>query len=211
MFLGFCWSLLGCCCRIRCCGITALVFQCLAIPIALCGIGFTAHFLNYPTQCYFSNNCGSDAYYSYSDYYGLLNTTTLYNIKVPLTRAQLAASVLMFVSCVIYIVIFAITTYRVSKIIAPFQENLSRPIDGIPVPNGYDGLLPTSSVYGTVIIENLMQPFGFAPVSPFTKQLTCENCKFSFLATYQPPQPLPSLWWDNSQHFFCMDYYWLHW
>ncbi|CAF3904199.1 unnamed protein product [Rotaria magnacalcarata] len=43
----------GCCCRIRCCSITALVFQCLAIPFALSLIGLDTYILNHPTECFF--------------------------------------------------------------------------------------------------------------------------------------------------------------
>ena len=107
------WYFLGCCCRIRCCGIATLFFQCLAIPLALCVIGFDGYFLNNPTQCFFSTSCSSLGY-SYS-WYGLSNTDTLYNIKVPLIRGQLATGVLMLVSCMIYIVIYALTAYTVSR------------------------------------------------------------------------------------------------
>ena len=107
------WYFLGCCCRIRCCGIATLFFQCLAIPLALCVIGFDGYFLNNPTQCFFSTSCSSLGY-SYS-WYGLSNTDILYNIKVPLIRGQLAAGVLMLVSCMIYIVIYALTAYTVSR------------------------------------------------------------------------------------------------
>ncbi|CAF4305072.1 unnamed protein product [Rotaria socialis] len=107
----------GCCCRIRCCGITALVFQILALPLAVCVIGFDAYFLNHPTYCFFSSDCNSWYSSSSSNYdpYGLSNNSTLYGIKVPIVQGQLAAGVLMLVACVIYIIVYAVTSYRVRK------------------------------------------------------------------------------------------------
>lgn len=98
----------SCCCRIRCCRITALVFQCLAIPFAVCVIGFDGYFLNNPTKCFFSS-CSYDWYSNYEDQY---STDSLYSTKIPLIKGQLAAGVLILVSCIIYIVVFAWTSYR---------------------------------------------------------------------------------------------------
>ena len=106
---------LGCCCRRRGCGVATLIFQCLAIPMAICVIGFDAYFLNHPTQCFLSDDC-----YSYSDYLTgswsyLSSINALVDIKIPVIKGQLAAGVLMLVSCIIYIIIFVITAYRISK------------------------------------------------------------------------------------------------
>lgn len=83
--------------------------------MAICVIGFDAYFLNHPMQCFLSDDCSL-----YKDYFtgfwdDLWNVNELYDIKVPVIRAQLAAGVLMLTSCIIYIIIFSITTYRILK------------------------------------------------------------------------------------------------
>ena len=95
----------------------------MAIPVALGVIGLDAYFLNYPTQCFFSNTCSSYYYsydntYSYDTYSGLSDNSTLYSIRLPLVRAQLATGVLMFVSCVVFIIIFVIVNHSVQKDLA---------------------------------------------------------------------------------------------
>lgn len=109
--------MLGCCCRTRGCGVATLIFQCLSIPMAICVIGFDAYFLNHPTQCFLSDDCSSYNVNSYfNELWGdLSNINDLVDIKIPLIKGQLAAGVLMLTSCIIYIIIFAITAYRISK------------------------------------------------------------------------------------------------
>ena len=72
----------SCCRRIRCYRITTVIFQCLAIPFAVCVIGFDGYFLNNPTKCFFS----SCSYYWYSSFQDQYGTDSLYSIKVPLKR-----------------------------------------------------------------------------------------------------------------------------
>jgi hypothetical protein len=158
--------------------------------MALCVIGFDAYFLNNPTQCFFSNTCTSDEFFTSSDLY---NTNTLYSIKVPLIKGQLAAGALMFVLSVIYIIIFAITNYRISK-------NPSVPVATIPISTQY---VPPfmNATYGTTSSENpVNQSYNNQPIAPpynsavetYTKstvpktQMICHNCRSRFqIATQQ--------------------------
>jgi len=158
--------------------------------MALCVIGFDGYFLKNPTQCFFSNTCTSSEFFSTSDLY---DTDTLYSIKVPLIEGQLAAGVLMFVSSVIYIIIFAITNYLISK-------DPSVPVAIIPTSTQY---VPPfmNSTYGTTSDGNLVNqscvnlpathPYN-PPVETYTKstapknQLICPNCRSRFqIATQQ--------------------------
>ncbi|CAF3402627.1 unnamed protein product [Rotaria socialis] len=181
----------GCCCRTRCCGITALVFQCIAIPFALSLVGLDAYFLNNPTQCFFSNSCNSDSSSSYSGYY-LSNYTTLYEIKVPLVKGQLAAGVLMFVSCMIFIVIFAVTSYRVKKVM--HYQNYSAPTGGMPLTH-QQGPYSTNQKYAVPLNAGYATPSTINPpiashpgahIQPRTppmNHIICPNCQSMFEVT----------------------------
>jgi hypothetical protein len=152
--------------------------------MSLCVIGFDGYFLNNPTQCFFSNDCST--YYIYSDYnsnsywynntysnYDLSNTGNLYSIKVPLTKGQLAAGVLMFVSCIIYIIIYAITNYRVRK--------QSQSGNGPFVPMV---VLPTSSQYVPPVPVN--RPVeSDTNLTPVRIPLICPNCQLRFQVSTQ--------------------------
>jgi len=59
----------------------------------------------------------SGYYYNYSygsDFanYNLLDNSTLYGIKVPLVRGQLSVGALMFVSSVVYFILYGVTASR---------------------------------------------------------------------------------------------------
>lgn len=144
-------------------------------------IGFDAYFLNNPTKCFFSSSCASfTGYYSY-DYYGLSNTNTLYSIKVPLIQGQLAAGVLMLVSCMIYMVIFAVTAYRVSR-----SAQLST------VPKAPTGYVPQpvhpghGHGHGHIPVGNIVQPPPANPaINPPRNELICPNCRSRFSVAHQ--------------------------
>jgi hypothetical protein len=166
--------------------------------MALCVVGFDGYFLNNPTQCFFSSSCSLYIYSSYGyvftyDTYGLTNTTTLYSVKVPLIKGQLAAGVLMFVSCVFYIVIFAVSNYRVNKVTV-FQSDPSMPVTIVHPPPPY-GSLYANPINGKpvdeipVIPSSAMAP-AIPPYQPPTEpptssvatkhQLICPNCRSRF-------------------------------
>jgi hypothetical protein len=172
--------------------------------MALCVVGFDSYFLNYPTQCFFSSDCSSFIYsYSYSyDFYGLLNNSNLYGIKVPLIKGQLAAGVLMFVSCVMFIIIFAITSYRVQKATV-LQDGPPVPVAIISPPVQYvpPYMNPTN---GKSLDENpVIQPPAIHPVAPpynppvdppmssvtAKNQLICPNCRTRFQVSTAHPAP----------------------
>ena len=151
----------SCCCRSRCCGVTTVVFQCLAIPFAVCVIGFDGYFLNNPTKCFFS----SCSYYWYSGYQDQYDTDSLYSIKIPLIKGQLTAGVLMLVSIIIYIVIFALTSHRVNRLNG-IPENSQGPL----IPN------PRRSLHVNPI---------FAVVSPVHTEVSCHRCGCQFQVAIQ--------------------------
>jgi hypothetical protein len=173
--------------------------------MALCVIGFDAYFLNNPTQCFFSNDCSSFEY-SYNTY--STNSEYLYSIKVPLIKGQLAAGALMFVSSVIFIIIFAVTSYRVSRAtqsdhVPPVPVAIA-PTSTQYVPSVPVAITPTSTQY-VPPSSKFTQPntSGGNPIeSPYTNrrvappsnvpviiptnptvpktQLNCPHCKTSF-------------------------------
>jgi len=174
-------------------------------------VGLDAYFLNNPTQCFFSNDCSSyisltysysTSSYYYSDTYGLLNNSTLYGIKVPLITGQLAAGALMFVSCVIFIIIFAIATYRVKR--ATTIQNLpnvpvgvmSQSTQNVPPYNYGQPVVVNPGIQAPAIPPAV--PLYKAPVEPPINsvvpkiQLTCHDCKSKFaVSPYKAPVELP--------------------
>lgn len=83
-------------------------------------------------KCFFSDDCTSyahtiyDSYYLYSNstynyIFDLSNTATLYGIKVPLIKGQLAAGVLMLVTSIIYFILYGITDCRARNAIPSIQ------------------------------------------------------------------------------------------
>ena len=178
--------------------------------MALCVVGFDAYFLNNPTQCFFSNDCTSYSYsynYYYSNYtstydnYGLSDTTTLYNIKVPLIKGQLAAAVLMFVSSVIFIIIFAVTSCLVSKNTQLSSSGPSVPIAVVAAPTQYAPPFMNPTYSATTSINPVKQPSVNPPVVPAyaapveahpvadppRNQLVCPNCRSRFQVAAQQP------------------------
>ena len=151
--------------------------------MALGVVGLDAYFLNYPTQCFFSDNCkdyyfSSNNTYGYYTYYGLSDTSTLYSIRLPLIRAQLATGVLMFVSCIVFIIIFAIVNYRVQRAIAA-RVAPSVPISRVPpYPNhGYD--TPSGGYTTVASIENHSVNSGINSMVP-NPVMTCSHCGTKF-------------------------------
>jgi hypothetical protein len=144
--------------------------------MALCVIGFDGYFLNYPTQCFFSNNC--DNYYSYY-YQDQYNTDNLYSIKVPLIRGQLAAGVLMLVSCMGYIFIFVLTSYRIGSA-TPIPNGSSVPVVPLsqlpPYPNPIYAITSTENPINQSNINPSMPP----PYNPPKNELNCPHCRLRF-------------------------------
>ena len=123
------------------------------------------------------DNNYSNSYYHNNE---LLETTLLYSIKVPLIKGQLAAGVLMLVSAIIFIIIFAVTTYRVQKAIG-YQNEL--PVQTIIVPPQAQHTSSFANyTYGTNAIQPIVDPPAEAHSTATApgNQVTCQNCKTSF-------------------------------
>jgi len=79
---------------------------------AACVIGFDTYYIINPTTCFFSSSiCSSSA-----PERGLFYTPSNFNnIKIPLIKGQLAAGAVMFTLCLVYIIIYIITSIRVHR------------------------------------------------------------------------------------------------
>ncbi|CAF1432091.1 unnamed protein product [Adineta steineri] len=136
----------SCCCRTRSCGVATLIFQCFAIPFALCIVSFDAYFLTHPTQCFFTDSC---------DYYtSVLDTSTLYNIKVKLIWTQLIAGALMFISIVFSITLFIEANHRVKKDNS-LEQKLPTSDTAIPTANQYTLAEPATATMNSTVQHNL--------------------------------------------------------
>jgi len=63
------------------------------------------------------------------------------NIKIPLIKGQLAAGAVMFVLCLVYIIIYIITSVRVSKAKVTPDDYPPAPYTMPVVPTGPDGMI----------------------------------------------------------------------
>lgn len=170
----------------------------------MCVIGFDGYFLNHPTQCFFSDLCTKYIYSSYSNYADdLSNNSSLYAIKIPLIGGQLAAGVLMFISCVVFIIIFAITNYQVGK--ATTLQNVPPvPIAVVP-PSAQYVPLYMNPTYGKPVDGNpVIQSPAIRPATPLynpadepsissvgpKNEVICSNCRSRFaVSTRHTPNP----------------------
>lgn len=145
---------------------------------ALCVVGFDGYFLENPYLCFFSNNCLPYFSSSYTyDYYGLANNNTLFYVKVPLIKGQLTAGVLMFVSCVIYCVIFGVTAYRASQGNQIYGGPSVPPGYGVPPqqpPVNYYPIPPTNDYPSR-------PPPASSPINRPKNQMICPNCRSAYL------------------------------
>ena len=132
------FSFKACCCRSRGCATYTLITQCVSLIFAACVIVFDSFFLCYPSTCFFSSSICSGLGSSRGVLYTAANFS---NIKIPLIIGQLAAGAVMFLLCLIYILIYIITTIRVHRVKIPPtvypQTQYSSPL----VPTGSDGMV----------------------------------------------------------------------
>lgn len=163
--------------------------------VAVAIIGLDTYFLYYPTYCFFSSDCStySGSYYnsysssSYSNFY-LNDTSTLYGIRVPATKGQLAAGVLMLVSCVVFIIIFAISNYRVNSTTyaEPVVAEPMNTMNPYQHPAPYTGIPPREfDVQQPVVVVSANSPeykeqTNTVPKSVATHELTCPRCGKTF-------------------------------
>ncbi len=146
----------------------------------------------YPTTCFFpSATCKSSA-----PIRGLFYTEANFNnIKIPLIEGQLAAGAVMFVLCLIYIIIYIVTSIRVKK-------NKTTP-DGYPqgpytspmVPIGPDGMI-TAPPVSNIRPHRAASPLYHRPTMVIdngegrTNDLLCPTCSTMMAVTVKkrPPQ-----------------------
>jgi hypothetical protein len=86
--------------------------QFIATFFSICVIGFDSYYIAYPNTCFYPTSTCSSTGYTRGLFY---STSNFNNIKIPLIKAQLAAGCLMFVLCLVYIVIYSITVFRVYR------------------------------------------------------------------------------------------------
>ncbi len=118
---------------------------------AICVIGFDSYYIVYPSTCFFpSSTCAMSAP-ARGLFYSAANFN---NIKIPLIKGQLGAGAVMFVLCLVYVIIYIITSIRVhrakqSPTVYPQAENpypvLPTVSNGIPTAPPMTGYRPPST------------------------------------------------------------------
>jgi hypothetical protein len=145
---------------------------------AACVIGFDAYYLFYPSTCFFSSTICSSSGYSRGVFY---TSSNFNNIKIPLIKGQLAAGAVMFVLCVVYIIMYVVTSVKVNKTkqsptIHPQMQNAYPMVP--TVSNGMINAPPTT--YNRPVVNNEAR----------TTELVCPTCNTTMSMTARKQLPV---------------------
>jgi hypothetical protein len=129
---------------------------------AACVIGFDSYYIIAPTTCFFQTSiCDGSAATR-----GLFYTSSNFNdIKIPLIKGQLAAGAVMFVLCLVYIIIYIVTAFRVHRaknppIIHPQVQNFVPTVSNgvLTAPPAHTHYPPTAHNNGDGRITQIVCP-----------------------------------------------------
>lgn len=112
--------ILVCCCRQRSCATNAFVQNLISFIFAMVLVGINATFIRRPDDCYFGTKICNDLSMlstSSSDLICLFDETTTdcRKTRVSLIKAQLAAAIVMALTCFTYIIIYFVVNYKASR------------------------------------------------------------------------------------------------
>ena len=155
-------------------------------------IGFDAYFLSYPSTCFYPTSTCASTGVTRGVFYSQWNFN---NIKTPLIIGQLAAGGVMFVLCLIYIVIYIITTFRVHKAKTPQVVYPQAPYPMANVPTGPDGMIVAPPMIN-IRPTRAASPLYHRPTMVIdngegrTNDLLCPTCSTMMAVTVRkrPPQ-----------------------
>jgi hypothetical protein len=181
--------LIACCCRSRGCATYTLIIQCISLFFAACVIGFDTFYLISPTTCFFSSTICSSSGSSRGVFY---TDSNFNNVKIPLIKGQLAAGAVMFVLCLIYIIIYIVTSVRVSH---PQVAPSVYPQAPYTLPTGTDGMIIAPPV-ANIRPHRAASPLYHRPTMVIdngegrTNDLLCPTCStmMSVVVRKRPPQ-----------------------
>ena len=126
-----------CCCRRRSCATHAVVQNILALIFACILIGINILFIRHPNKCFFTRGiCQKLTWISYlSDSIECLVdglSSDCGNTRISLILSQLIAGVLLAMTCVIYLILYFLIVFRISRAnrhqIPPAAQPLLTPI-----------------------------------------------------------------------------------
>ena len=172
--------LLACCCRTRGFATYTLIVQVIAMFFALCVIAFDSLYIEEPTTCFFSSSQCNSA----GTARGLLYSTDNFNnIKMTAIKIQLGAGCFMWLICLIYIVVYIITTIRVYRAERP--SNIY-PQGKPPYPTFPD---TSKGVLSAPPMNSYVPPIIVPHNAPGTINVVCPTCSaaMSVTATKRPP------------------------
>jgi hypothetical protein len=145
-----------------CCATHVLVENILSIIAALVLLYFDSLFLNNPYICLHGSvsDCNTYSYNSsYSDIYSIYSTTG-YTVKMACIKAQLACAVVMFVTNVIYIIIFIIVVFKIRNLsnqVEMLQQG-TVPLTIGALSTGYQAQVPPT--YVSSVVQRHHQSYG---------------------------------------------------
>lgn len=172
--------LLACCCRNRGFATYTLIVQLIAMFFALCVIAFDALYIEEPTTCFFpSSQCNSKGTAR-----GLFYSTDNFNnIKMTAIKIQLGAGCFMWLICLIYIVVYIVTTFRVYR--------AERPSNIYPQEKPLYPTFPDTSkgVLSAPPVNSYVPPIAVPRTAPGAINVACPTCNaaMSVTATKRPP------------------------
>lgn len=149
---------------------------------AACVIGFDAYYIINPTTCFFSSSICDGSASVRGVFYSDANFN---NIKIPLIKGQLAAGAVMFVLCMVYIIIYIVTSVRV------YRAKQSSSVYPQP-PNVYPVLPTVSNSIPTVPPMNNYYPTNPAVPNGDTRTtlLVCPTCNTAMQMTATKRVPI---------------------
>lgn len=173
--------LLACCCRNRGFATYTLIIQVIAMFFALCVIGFDSLFIAVSTTCFHptsqcnSNGTARGVFYSKDNFN---------NIKMTTIKVQLGVGCVMWLICLVYVVVYIITTFRVYR---AEQPSTVYPQGKFPYPTYPD---TSKGVLSAPPMNTYLPPFTAPINTPRTIDVVCPTCStgMSMTAIKQPPK-----------------------
>ncbi|CAM2710010.1 unnamed protein product [Rotaria socialis] len=188
---SFSQSSSSCCCRERGCANFSLLSQFLALFFSLCVIGFDAYFLINTSACFFTTSTCNSTGSSRGIFYSASNFN---NIKIPLIKGQLGAGCVMIVLCLIQIIIYIITAFRVNQVKNSPTVHPTVPSPLPVVPTGPDGMIIAPPIMN-VRTQRAGSPLYHRPTMVIengdgrSNDLTCPTCATTMSVIVRKKEP----------------------
>ncbi|CAF3017975.1 unnamed protein product [Rotaria sp. Silwood2] len=179
-----------CCCRRRSCATHAVVQNFISLIFAIALIGINIAFIRRPNYCFFTSGIcerlfwPNNADLSFGCFFDD-HSESCGKTRLALIKAQLAAGVLMAITCFIYLIVYAVVASRASRVTRRQMHTAS---DAVMAPV-YQQPAPPAMRYGHQ--PYIISPNPYQPSMPAVTNIN-----------YLPPNQEPTLYPTISNHRF---------